>query len=420
VDRVESNNSTQTVSGGSNFVDFNVGLSSVDGNTVVVLEAERQSFSTGADNANATAVAASLSTTFDQVLDATAQGQTFNSPEADREFADLVFALDNQLSMQQASEVFDDLASGDFYGSLTAISTTAPFTGARDAARVERSDDRYSVWASASSGFVNLNGDGAQGSRDVESNRFGMTAGIALNTERSEFGLGAGLSEVEADSLSDNVRTGTVGRANADSWIVGGYAEHQIGSIDLGATLAYAQSEWDVTRDLNSQGQTASAQFDSSELRGELSASYTFEFDNSWIRPFASLQVRQFSFDEVTETGAGIANLALDEAENSVFTQTLGARAGSVYSVGALTLRPELEMSYTFPGENDAFRDGATTFAPENGFRLEGVDAEGFMTMGGGLSADLGQLSDLFVRASLSPGRNYEEGRISGGLRIRF
>ena len=130
--------------------------------------------------------------------------------------------------------------------------------------------------------------------------------------------------------------------------------------------------------------------------------------------------MRQFNFDAFTETGAGVVNLTVDEADHAVFTQTAGMRAGTAFSVRAVRVKPEFQLSYTFAGENDAFRDVATTFDPNTQFRLNGVDPEGFMTMGSGVVAELNDNAHLFLRSSLSPGQNYQASSVSGGLRIRF
>ncbi|NRA29996.1 MAG: autotransporter outer membrane beta-barrel domain-containing protein, partial [Parvularculaceae bacterium] len=408
------------IGSGSSFVDFNVSLNTENGNTVLTVEAERLGFDVAATNDNAAAFGSALSETLDQVLDAAEGGSVFNSQSTDDEFADLILSFDSGLTREQVGSVIDELASGEFYGSLTTLQTTAPFIGAHDTGRVSSGDGRFSVWASTTAELVDLNGDSQQGSRDVEADQFGYVAGFGYHFADTEIGFGVGYGEFDVDSFTNVVGAPRAGTAEAETWIVGGFAEHKRGKLSLAANLAYAQSEWLVNRNLRGLGRAASAEFDSTELRADAIVAYTFAFENSWIAPFGELSMRQFNFDAFTETGAGVVNLTVDEADHAVFTQTAGMRAGTAFSVRAVRVKPEFQLSYTFAGENDAFRDVATTFDPNTQFRLNGVDPEGFMTMGSGVVAELNDNAHLFLRSSLSPGQNYQASSVSGGLRIRF
>ncbi|MEL6797566.1 MAG: autotransporter outer membrane beta-barrel domain-containing protein, partial [Planctomycetota bacterium] len=404
----------------SNFVSFGLGQRDEDGMTVLSATANRAGFDTAATSENGAAVGSAMTaalpgmvTTISDAVDGNIGlgGEAFRNAQ---DLANLVVGFDTLLTMEQVGQALDDIGSGAQYGTLTAIRTTAPFLGAMDPGRVTQGDGRFNVWASIQRESVDFEGDTNVGSENLESDSFGLSAGIGILTEGGEWGLGFGYgeTEAEADDLSFV--------ADAETWMMGAFAQQEWRGFTFSGDVVFAWSEWVADRDLGVLSREAFAEFDSKEIRTDIAGSYMFDFDQGWVAPFAELSFRYFNFDSFTEEGAGSLNLIVEDAENTVVNPIIGARAGSSYTVGGAVVRPELLLSYTFQGDNEALRDVAASFAPDTEFRLEGVDPEGFLTVGGGVNADFSRNASAFVRGSFSPGNNYETANITAGVQIRF
>jgi hypothetical protein len=93
---------------------------------------------------------------------------------------------------------------------------------------------------------------------------------------------------------------------------------------------------------------------------------------------------------------------------------------GTAFTTDMAVIRPEASLSYSFRGDNDAFRDVAYAGAPSQSFRLQGVDPDGFVTGKLGLFADIGANSGAFVRGSYSTGGGTDIAGLNAGVSIGF
>ena len=202
--------------------------------------------------------------------------------------------------------------------------------------------------------------------------------------------------------------------------MVGAYLRQAFGNFAIGADLVYGWSDWNATRVMPTLSRTATANFDSTELRGDLRAEYKVDFGGGWVAPFAQASFRKFDFDGFTEEGAGAVSLVVADADDTVFTPTLGVRAGTRFDTGMAILRPELTVAYSFGDDNSSFRDVAYSGAPATRFRLQGVDPDGYFTIGAGLFADIGTNSGAFLRGSYATGGNVDVASVNAGVTIGF
>lgn len=404
----------------SNFVTFDLGTRTEGGRTIVFASADRVGFETAGNNQNAIAAGTALSAALPDVIATIRAGSAGGIGLGGDQFvlaqdlANLFVGFDSLLTMDQVSTALNELASGEFYGSLTALETTAPFVDAISSRRVPAGASGFNVWIAPSGDFVEFEGDTDVGSRDFEADNYGASAGFGVATGRGEIGLGFGYGRISANSDS-NLLT-----AEADTWMVGAYLRQAFGNFAIGADLVYGWSDWNATRIMPTLSRTALAAFDSTELRGSLRAEYMVDFGGGWVAPFGQLSFRQFDFDGFTEEGAGAVSLIVDEADESVLTPTLGLRAGTAFTTGLATLRPELTVAYSFDDDDNSFRDVAFLGAPTNSFRLQGVDPDGYFTIGAGLFADIGTNSGAFVRGSYATGGNFDVASVNAGVTIGF
>lgn len=408
------------VSGRSNFVTFGLGTRSEGGRTIVFVGAERAGFETVATNQNAAAAGAALSAALPGVVTTIRAGSAGgigingNQFVLAQDLANIFVAFDNLVTTDQVAQALDELASGEFYGSLLALSTTAPFVDAITARRLPDGATGFNVWLAPSGDFAELEGDAQVGSFDVDADNYGGSLGFGVATGNGELGIGFGYGRIEAASRGELLE------AQADTWMIGAYARQEFGPFAVGAELVYGWSKWDASRVMPLMAREASAEFESDELRGTLHAEYAFDFGGGWAAPFGRLEFRKYNFDGFTEEGAASVNLVVEEADDTVLSPSVGLRAGTSFETDMATLRPELSVSYTFQGDADSFRDVAFLGAPDNGFRLQGIEPDDYLTLGLGIYADIGRHSGAFLRGGYTTGNNIEVASVSAGVTIGF
>ena len=404
----------------SNFVTFDLGTRTEGGRTIVFASADRAGFETAGNNQNAVAAGTALSQAFPDVVATIQAGSAGGIGIGGDQFVmaqdmtNIFVGFDSLLTMDQVTTALNELASGEFYGSLTALETTAPFVDAISSRRVPAGASGFNVWFAPSGDFVEIEGDAAVGSSDLDANNYGGSAGFGIATGNGEIGIGFGYGQINADARNDLLQ------AEADTWMVGAYVRQGFGNFSVGADLVYGWSDWTASRTMPTLSRIAMAQFDSTELRGDLRAEYMFDFGGGWVAPFGQLSFRKFNLDGFTEEGAGSLGLVVEEADDTVLTPILGLRAGTTFDAGMATLRPELSLSYSFNDDNSSFRDVAYLGAPNNSFRLQGVEPEGYFTIGAGLFADIGANSGAFVRGSYATGGNVNVSSVNAGVTIGF
>ena len=404
----------------SNFVTFDLGTRAEGGRTIVFASADRVGFETAGNNQNAVAAGTALSQAFPDVVATIQAGSAGGIGIGGDQFvlaqdmANIFVGFDSLLTMDQVTTALNELASGEFYGSLTTLETTAPFVDAISSRRVPAGASGFNVWFAPSGDFVEIEGDAAVGSSDLDANNYGGSAGFGIATGNGEIGVGFGYGQINADARNDLLQ------AEADTWMVGAYVRQGFGNFSVGADLVYGWSDWTASRTMPTLSRIARAQFDGTELRGDLRAEYMLDFGGGWVAPFGQLAFRKFNLDGFTEEGAGSIGLVVEEADDTVLTPILGLRAGTTFDAGMATLRPELSLSYSFNDDNSSFRDVAYLGAPNNSFRLQGVEPEGYFTIGAGLFADIGTNSGAFIRGSHATGGKVNGSSVNAGVTIGF
>ncbi|WP_229658604.1 autotransporter family protein [Tsuneonella deserti] len=408
------------VNNGSNFVTFDLGTRTAGGRTIVFASADRAGYETVGNNDNAIAAGSALSAALPDVVARIRAGSVGGIGLAGDQFvlaqdlANIFVAFDTLLTKDEVTLALNDLASGEFYGSLTTLSTTAPFVDAISTSRVPQGASGFNLWLAPSGDFVKYDGNDEVGSNKLHADNYGMSGGFGVATGNGELGMGFGYGRISADAR-DNLL-----QATADTWMIGAYARQAFGPLAVGADVVYGWSDWSASRVMPTMSRTALAEFDSTELRGNLRAEYMLDLGGGWVAPFAQVELRKYDFDGFTEEGAGAVNLIVDEADDTVITPSLGLRAGTSFETGMATLRPELTLAYSFQGDNNSFRDVAYTGAPTTPFRLQGVDPDGFFTIGAGLFADIGKNSGAFLRGSFATGSDVNVASLNAGVTIGF
>lgn len=414
-------NATVATGSNNNFVSFDLVSRTSDGRTIVAVVADRRGYETVAANSNAAAAGVALTAALpgvvaDLVADAGGDA-TFGSVQEfalTQDLATVLAGLDSQLTLAQATQALNELGGGSYYGSLATIRTTAPFVDVLSNRRLPEGATGFDLWIQPSGDFQRVSGDADTGASKIRSNNYGGSAGFGVATGSGEFGIGFGYGHTNSRSQDG------LAKADADTWMVGGYARQSFGALTVAADLVFGWSKWDAYRSLPTLSRKATSNFDSKETRGDLRVEYAVETGNLTVSPFGQLEFRHYSFDGFAEEGAGSVGLAVEGSSKTVFTPTIGVKLGGEFETSLAKLRPEASISYSFQGDNAADRTVAFLGAPAQSFRLQGVDPDGFVTVQAGMFADIGTRSGVFVRANYSTGGGNNNAAIRTGVVIGF
>lgn len=390
----------------SPFVGFTLTPRSEGGRTIVSLNVVRNNFDTVTTDGNSAAAAGALQGALPGIF-AGIRGGSTNANAQD--LAGIVAALDTQLTRDQSAQLFRELASGAFYGSLSAVSTTIPFGEATDGLSPTASG--VGLWFRPTGQFAKYKANRVAGASEIDVSNYGGSIGLNYGTgSGGNIGIAGGYGRLDVDATTPEI-------AEADTYMIGVYGSQQIGGLHLSGQVVYGQSEWTASRDLTLLGRRATASFDSKELRGSLRAAYTLvPLPGLDISPFARIEARRYDFDGFTEAGAGAVALTVQDRQRTVLSPELGVRMSG--ALGA-ALRPFAEGSYIF--QNDVRSDRLVNFvgAQAQSFTLEGVDPGRSIKAAIGVVADVGA-GTIFVRGDYASGGRQQVGTVRGGLLFNF
>lgn len=404
----------------NNFVSFTLGQREEADRTIVYVGANRAGYETVGLNDNAIAAGVAMTNSVPYVVNLLTADGPYSSVEQFglvQDMATIIAGFDTVLTLDQVSQALNELASGNFYGSLSAIRTTDPFVDVVSNRRIPEGATGFNLWLQPSGDFYRLDKSydvGDSGAVDLDADNYGGSAGFGVATGNGEFGLGFGYGHIDASSDTQPVN------ANGDTWMVGIYARQAFGPLTIAADLVHGWTSWDAERGLPTLARSATSKFDSKELRGDLRVEYAFPVgENAFVAPYGQIELRNFKFDGFTEEGAGAVNLIVEKSSKTLFTPTLGVKFGTGFDAGGTWLRPEATLSYSF-GDYQTDRDVAYAGNPNEVFRLQGVDPSGFFTGTLGLFADIGSNSGAFIRGSYATGGDGSVAGLKAGVVIGF
>jgi uncharacterized protein YhjY with autotransporter beta-barrel domain len=405
----------------SAFISFDLASRVAAGRTIVSLGVSRLGYDSAALTDNGAAAGAALTAAIPGVVSALTADANGTGGFASvgqfaltQDMATVISGFDTLLSAAQAGAALEELASGEFFGSLLALDTTAPFADAITHRLLPEGAEGFNLWIQPSGDFTRLDGDSDVGSRKIRSDNYGGSAGFGVATGNGEFGLGFGYGRIDASAQNYPVT------ADAETYMVGAFGRFTFDAITIGADAVFGWSNWETSRNLPTFARTAEAEFDSREINANLRGEYRFDFSSAFVAPFAQVNLRSYKFEEFAEEGAGALGLIFEDADKTVITPEIGFKAGTSFDAGLATIRPEMTVSYAFEGDPDAFRDVAYAGAPDQAFRLNGVDPDGYITVGAGLFADIGRNSGAFVAGSYGTGGGNDRASINAGVKIGF
>jgi len=391
----------------------------------VALVASRTSYATGATNPNAVNAAVALDSTIPQIVStikADAAGNAAFSSVGQigraQDIANIVSGLDWRLNGAQAAQVFDELSSAEFYGSLSSVRQNIGFTSAAErltTARPTDSDAGASLWFNPVANFAKYGGTNS-GASKTKVNSYGGAFGLDLGYGNGgAFGFGFGYVQHDASAR------GTAEEGQVRTYTLGAYWTQRFRqNFYANAQFSYGFSKFKTERELAILARTISADFKGSEWDGSIQIGYDFETNgNLVVTPFGELALRHWSMDGFTETGGAGIGLAVDKASKTVFNPTFGVKLGASIEGSAFTLKPYGKLSYTFQGNMGNERT-VRYLGGGNSFTLAGVDPDGFGKIEAGIEALMNDKLGVFFGVGYGFGGQQNVGRVQGGINVNF
>ena len=413
-----TNSSTIASDFSSPFISFVLTPRSEGGRTIVSLDVRRAAFNTVTTNdRNATAAADALQASIPGVIgriNTANRTGNFGSAESYglvQDLATVISAIDTQMTSAEASQAFRELSSGEFYGSLTAVRTTAAFGEAVDTMTSNTGPAGLGLWLRPTGEFSKFDFNNEAGASGIKAQNYGGSVGVNYATGTGgNFGLAGGYSRNDV-----NART-TPERADADTYMIGAYGSQGFGPMNVSGQLVMGWSQWNASRVLPTFSRTATSEFDSQELRGNLRISYDLPMGTGFIAtPFVAVEGRKYRFDAFDEKNGGGIGLAVERSSKTVFSPEVGARVGGAFG----SLRPFAELSYVFQGDIDGERRMAFLGARDTSFVVEGVDPRGYVRGALGVSAAIGR-ANVFLRGEYGKGGDHSTASVRTGLLFNF
>lgn len=393
----------------SPFISFTLTPRSEGGRTLVSLNVARANFDSVTTDRNAAAAARALQAAIPGVNAGLRTGSA-----GVQDLAAIIATFDTQFTAAQSAEAFRQLSSGEFYGSLGAISTTFPFGEATDGLAPSGSASGVGLWFRPTGQFATYKANVDAGASAIELDNYGGSLGLNYTTSGgTNFGVAGGYSKLKVRAVL------TPENARAETFMVGVYASHDFDALHISGQAVYGWSDWVASRGLSAFGRTATSRFKSNELRASLRIAYDFAIATRIaLTPFARAEVRHVEFDGFDEQGAGSIGLAVARRLKTVFSPELGLRlSGATDNDGRI--RPFAEASYIFQGDVATDRQVAFLGDRTTSFSLEGVRPRDHIKAAVGVTADIGLIT-LFGRADYASGGQQQVGSVRGGVLVRF
>lgn len=391
----------------------------------VRLEVKRSSYTAGATNPNAQAAAAgldsALASAITRIRTDAAGGAGFSSVTElgyAQDIANVATALDFRLTGDQAAQLFDELSSGEVYGSLAAVDQNGVFGQTLDMLTNRRSfggELGTQLWLNPVGRWGKYGDGDAFGASDIRANSYGLAGGLDFAyAPDGAFGFGGAYAE------HDIAARGTPEAVDGRTWTVGAYVTQGFGPIYANAKVAFGWTNYDVTRTMSLLARTAEASVNAKQLDASLEVGYDYRAGSLTVTPYGKLVLRRSSLEGFTETGAGAFSLDVDGRKKTVFSPVVGVKVGTETELSdTVTLRPFARASYTFQGNlpNDV---SVRYVGGGDSFVLRGVEPDSFGAVEAGVEAKMAERLNLFFSGSQTFGGDNKVTGLRGGVTFQF
>ncbi len=226
--------------------------------------------------------------------------------------------------------------------------------------------------------------DERDGIKGYEMDSFGFTIGADSDNIVQGATVGAALSYGTADVDSDAASNATT---EVDSYQLTVYGERDLSEgMYLNGMVNGAINNYDTKRTILSNGDRVSADYDGYQFGARAELGKVMMYNNTMITPKAMLNYSYANIDDYTETGSTLAT-TVDNENFSELVAGLGVQLAKDYAMDSTTtLRPTLDLMYTYDVVDDEAQANATFVGTNVTFSPEGIDdARSGLKFGAGL-----------------------------------
>ncbi len=225
------------------------------------------------------------------------------------------------------------------------------------------------LWIRGSGVFGETDPDGNAHSYDY--NIGGTSGGLEFDNGRGlVLGIGGGYGMTNIDMESD-LGEGDVGSAQA-----GAYAGYRNGPVYVDGAFGYAYNHYETDRSIPLTGGTASADYSGDEYSVMAEAGYGLEMAGLDVTPLASFRWTRLDTEGFTESGAGAANLSVEERSSDSLRYGAGIKVAKNFVMSdGLNVLPELRGRWTHEaGNNDQTISASFAGGTGGTFPVRGLD----------------------------------------------
>lgn len=210
-------------------------------------------------------------------------------------------------------------------------------------------------------------------------------AGTDYDTQGIAIGVDQQLNENVTIGASINYANSDIGgdgfSADADSYQAAVYAGWELQDIYLNGQLDFGKHQFDSSRQIVVGANTsiANADYDVDSYSLVVEGGKAFNVaESTTLTPFGGLSYTYLDREGFTETGAGAANLVVQDSSNDSIRSQLGVRLGHTFNTaGGKALEGMLSAAWVHEfGDTTSTMAASFSSAPGNVFRVDSVDLE--------------------------------------------
>ncbi|NYZ13323.1 autotransporter domain-containing protein [Azospirillum sp. RWY-5-1] len=274
------------------------------------------------------------------------------------------------------------------------------------------SDSGWSVWTRVMGGFMDRSGDGNAAGATARTGA-GLVGADRLVAPDLLVGGGLGYARTVAKARNGG------GDADIDRYQALAYAGWTPGPLAVDAQLGYAFTQYDSSRPIDATGAQARGDADGHDLSAALSIGYRMPVQGVTVEPRAGFRVDRIHRDDLTETGAGLFNLSVEDETLLSARSHLGVRAAYALSAGETRLLIDGRLGW----EHEFADTGARVTAAMGGvgYSVDGSRTGRDAAVGGvGIAGALGEGVALVADYGFEVRRDQTDHAVTAGLRIRW
>lgn len=179
---------------------------------------------------------------------------------------------------------------------------------------------------------------------------------------------GYGRSDVDGDGISNT-------QSEIDSIPVLAYAQTDINQVLLDFGGGFIWHQYDSTRDIPFLSSRANSDYDGQHYVSFIQASKKIEQKILDITPIVGLQYHHLDLDDYTETGAGAANLSVQDQDYDMLVSTLGLKFSKDISLkSGSKIIPSIKATYNYDFIGDEVQTTASFVSANNTFTATGFE----------------------------------------------